>query len=168
MGLEPIWPSKGQQKGDVHVYSDLKKIGVPFSDFVPFHNLSQWLAYSMLEPFVELGVTFTDLDVLTGLSEYRNGGLFIDHGVVVPRDNQTLVKTFTTGAEVIVEWRALTVCLLDRIAPLVRTKLNKTAEELPLASILEGGTWQAGRNIANAKREGGRPPIKIHTTGSVF
>lgn len=150
------------------MYSDLKKIGVPFSDFVPFHKLSQWLAYSMLEPFVELGVTFTDLDVLTGLSEYRNGGLFIDHGVVVPRDNQTLVKTFTTGAEVIVEWRALTVCLLDRIAPLVRTKLNKTAEELPLASILEGGTWQAGRNIANAKREGGRPPIKIHTTGSVF
>ena len=30
--------------------------------------------------------TVTDIDGLTGLAEYRNGGLFIDTGVIVARD----------------------------------------------------------------------------------
>ena len=50
------------------------------------------------------------------------------------------------------EWRALTVALLDRLAPLVRERLG--AADLPLASILEGGTWVAGRRLADARRGG--------------
>ena len=46
--------------------------------------------------------------------------------------------------------------------------LGKSAEELPLASVLEGGTWAAGRRIAAEKREGGGPPITILSDGSVF
>jgi len=170
VGLENIWPAKGSQRGDVHVYTDMKKLGTPFSDLVPFHKLSQWLAYSMIEPFQELGVVFTDLNLLTGLSEYRNGGLFIDFGVIEPKDPVTLSagKSFSTGSETIVEWRALTVCLLDEIATLVRKKLKKTEAEMPLASILEGGTWQAGRSIAAEKRPGGGPPIGVHLFGTVF
>lgn len=168
VGLEPIWPSKGSQRGDVWVYTDLKKIGINCSDFVPFHKLSQWLTYSMLEPFQELGVEFDDLHLLTGLAEYRNGGLFVDTGVLVPKDPVVLSKHFHTGSEVVVEFRALTVCLLDRIAEVIRTKLNKTEEELPLAQILEGGTWQAGRNIAKQKRSDGSPPLNVLLTGMVF
>jgi hypothetical protein len=168
VGLEPIWPSKGKQRGDVCVYTDLKRIGEPYSDFVPFHKLSQWLTYSMLEPFAEMGITFTDLHLLTGLSEYRNGGLFVDFGVLTPKDPLVLERVFNTGSEVIVEWRALTVCLLDRIAVLVRKKLKKTEAELPLASVLEGGTWQAGRSIAAEKRPGATPPIAIQLYGTVF
>jgi GTP cyclohydrolase II len=169
VGLEPIWPKKGQQVGDVQLYTDLKKIAVPYSDFVPFHKLSQWLTYSMLEIFTEIGVTFTDLDLLTGLSEYRNGGLFIDFGVITPREKSVYDKTFHTGSELVVEWRALTVCLLDRVAPLVRAKLGKTEAEMPLASILEGGTWQAGRNIAAEKRPAtGASPISLHLFGTTF
>jgi len=168
VGLEPVWPKKGQQVGDVQLYTDLKKIGVPYSDFVPFHKLSQWLTYSMLEIFAEIGVTFTDLHLLTGLSEYRNGGLFVDFGVISPKDKSVFGQTFHTGSELVVEWRALTVCLLDRIAPLIRSKLGKSEEELPLASILEGGTWQAGRNIAAEMRESGASPISLHLFGNTF
>jgi GTP cyclohydrolase II len=168
VGLEPVWPAKGTARGDVWVYSDMKKIGVNCSDYVPFHKLSQWLTYSMIEVFSGLGVTFTDTHLLTALAEYRNGGLMIDTGLLVPKDPIILTKRFDTGSEIIVEWRALTVCLVDRIADAVRQKLGKTAEEMPLGSILEGGTWQAGRNIAREKREDGSPPITVVLSGDVF
>ena len=66
------------------------------------------------------------------------------------------------------EWRALTVALLDEIAPLVRGKLGLTAAQLPLAAVLEGGTWSAGRRIAKEKRADGGPPVRIISDGSVF
>ena len=52
---------------------------------VPLHKLSQWLAYSLIEPLIEAGFSITEIDGLTGLAEYRNGGLFIDAGVLVHR-----------------------------------------------------------------------------------
>jgi len=64
-----------------------------------------------------------------------------------------------------VEWRALTVALLDRLAPLVRERLG--AADLSLASILEGGTWVAGRRLADARR-GGAPPIGVASDGTVM
>ena len=53
---------------------------------VPLHKLSQWLAYSLIEPLQWAGIEVTDIDGLTGLAEYRNGGLFIDTGVLTLRD----------------------------------------------------------------------------------
>ena len=49
---------------------------------LPFHKLSQWLSYSLIEPLQEAGIKVVDIDGLTGLPEYRNGGLFIDLGAV--------------------------------------------------------------------------------------
>ena len=68
----------------------------------------------------------------------------------------------------IVEWRALTVALLDVIAVKVRELLGLSAADFPLAKVLEGGTWAAGRAVANEQREGGRPPIRIQSDGTVF
>ena len=67
-----------------------------------------------------------------------------------------------------VEWRALTVALLDRLAGIVREKLDMNAETLPLAKVLEGGTWAAGRAIARDKRPDGAPPITVISDGTVF
>ena len=53
---------------------------------MPFHKLSQWLVYSLIEPLAAAGFNVTAIDGLTGLAEYRNGGLFIDSGVIVARD----------------------------------------------------------------------------------
>jgi hypothetical protein len=138
---------------------------------VPFHKLSQWLSYSLLEPLGWAGIVVDSTDeahALTGLPEYRNGGLLLDGGIVVPRDRRLVERRFKPGDEPIVEWRALTVALLDELAPLVRERLGRSAGELPLASVLEGGTWAAGREIALEKREGGLPPLRIDSDGTVF
>ena len=135
--------------------------------WVPFHKLSQWLAYSLLEPLQWAGVKVTGLAALTGLPEYRNGGLLLDTGVIVPRNAAWLTRTHKPGDEGVVEWRALTVTLLDELATRVRQRLGKTEQELPLACILEGGTWAAGREIANELR-GGTPPLTIDSDGTVF
>jgi hypothetical protein len=136
--------------------------------WVPFHKLSQWLTYSLLEPFEWAGVRVTGLDALTGLPEYRNGGLLLDGGVIVPRDARDLTKTWKPASELVIEWRALTVTLLDELAVLVRQELGVSAEQMPLACILEGGTWAAGRQIARERREGGAPPVQIDSDGTVF
>ena len=89
-------------------------------------------------------------------------------GVIRPREAALPTTPMTPDAEAIVEWRALTVSLLDEIAPLVRKELGVTAEQMQLASILEGGTWAAGRRIAKEKRADGSPPLTIISDGTVF
>jgi hypothetical protein len=138
----------------------------PSAGWVPFHKLSQWLSYSLLEPFEWAGVQVTGLDALTGLPEYRNGGLLIDAGVIVPRDAGFDRLPRTPGDSWVVEWRALTVAVLDELAPQVRAALG--APDLPLARILEGGSWAAGRQIAAERRPGGAPPVTIDSDGTVF
>ncbi|MEO7760698.1 MAG: URC4/urg3 family protein, partial [Casimicrobiaceae bacterium] len=137
----------------------------PTSGWVPFHKLSQWLTYSLFEPFEWAGMTMRERDALTGLPEYRNGGLLLDTGVLTLVDPAVAATPLEVGSELIVEWRALTVALLDELAPLVRARLG--APDLPLACILEGGTWAAGRELAQALR-GGQPPLTIRSDGTVF
>lgn len=133
--------------------------------FVPFHKLSQWLAYSLFEPFEWAGMTVTDRDALTALPEYRNGGLLIDAGVLRLVDDADRATVWDAGSEIVVEWRALTVTLLDDLAQCVRAELDRP--QLPLACILEGGTWAAGREFA-ARLRNGEPPLNVHSDGTVF
>jgi uncharacterized protein DUF1688 len=169
--LGPIWPGRitldGVNLGDVWPHSALGALDHPDS-LVPFHKLSQWLTYSLLEPLEEGGLQVTELEALTGLPEYRNGGLLVDGGVLVPRDERLLTDAYKPGSEPIVEWRALTVALLDEVGQRVRERLGMTAEQLPLAKVLQGGTWSAGRKMAAQKRPGGPPPIRIESDGTVF
>jgi hypothetical protein len=135
---------------------------------VPFHKLSQWLSYSLLEPLEAAHLRIDGLDELTGLPEYRNGGLFLDAGVISLTNPSDADREHEVGADLVIEWRALTIALLDRVAELVRAKLHLSAAELPLARVLEGGTWRAGRVIASELRETGGPPLHIISDGTVF
>jgi hypothetical protein len=169
--LGPIWLTgsqlQGTPLGDCWPHPHAGGSGIT-AGWVPFHKLSQWLTYSLLEPFEWAGVTLTDLDGLTGLPEYRNGGLLLDARVLVPCDATFAVRRHSASDEAIVEWRALTVALLDEIAPRVRERLGRSAADMPLACILEGGTWAAGREIAKTLRDGGGPPLSIESDGTVF
>jgi len=138
------------------------------SRYVPLHKLSQWLTYSLLEPLMGAGITVCRVEELTGLAEYRNGGLFVDDGVLVPRDHSAPDQVYAVSDPFVVGWRALTVALLDQIAPLVGSRLGLTSAEFPLANVLEGGTWAAGRLIARDKRPDGGPPFQISSDGTVF
>lgn len=166
-----IWPSRiramveGQERnlGDVWEYEN--------HELIPFHKLSQWLAYSLFEAFERAGYAILDADRLTGLPEYRNGGLFVD-GEVLELRNPDILRLNSRGFEpshpLIVEWRALTIALLDRIAPFVREELKMDASSFPLAKVLEGGTWWTGRRLAAEKRSDGGSPIPILSDGTVF
>ena len=166
--LGPIWLTgsalDGVPLGDVWRHSHAGGSG-PTAGWVPFHKLSQWLAYSLLEPLEWAGITVTDRDLLTALPEYRNGGLLLDTGVLRLADATDGARTWDVGNELIVEWRALTVALIDELAPRVRAQLGVPA--LPLACILEGGTWEAGRELA-AELRAGNPPLSIDSDGTVF
>jgi hypothetical protein len=167
-----VWPHlwAGDESGPSGARTD--PAGGPTRDpatagWVPFHKLSQWLTYSLLEPLQWAGIEVTGLDALTGLPEYRNGGLLLDHGVIVPRSRGDLGRTWKPSDPFVVEWRALTVTLLDELAALVRAELGADAASMPLACVLEGGTWAAGRRIAQARRDGA-PPFRIDSDGTVF
>lgn len=168
-GLGPIWPGRiaanGINLGDVWKHSSL---GEGINSLVPFHKLSQWMTYSLIEPIEEAGLKVTGVEQLTGLAEYRNGGLLIDSGLISFKNPADAEKTWTPDSDLIIEWRALTVHFLDIIGAEVQKALGKSPANFPLAKVLEGGTWWAGRFLAQKLRPNGEPPIKIQSDGTVF
>jgi hypothetical protein len=169
--LGPIWEARpilgGVPLGDCWLHPALAG-DRPEDTYVPLHKLSQWLAYSLIEPLENAGISVSDVHELTGLAEYRNGGLLVDMGVLVPREPTALSKTYAVADPFVVGWRTLTVALLDRLAPLVAAGLGLTPDLFPLARVLEGGTWAAGRLIARKTRADGGPPFHVVSDGTVF
>jgi hypothetical protein len=169
--LAPIWPSRhvlaGVPLGDCWPHP-LVRASDTTNGFVPLHKLSQWLAYSLIEPLQWAGYAVTDIDGLTGLAEYRNGGLFIDTGVLSLRDGADESGRHDVGSPLVVEWRALTVALIDELAGKVRSRLSLYGEAFPIAKLLQGGTWAAGRSLAEKLRPDKSPPIQVITDGTLF
>ncbi len=170
-GLGAIWPDRpvldGVSLGDCWVHPGFDGTGAA-DRYVPLHKLSQWLAYSLLEPLSQAGLRVVEVGGLTGLAEYRNGGLFVDLGVLVPRDPDAFSRVHAVSDPFVVGWRSMTVALLDDVAPLIAERLGLRGEEFPLARVLEGGTWAAGRLVARRMRPDGGPPFKISSDGTVF
>lgn len=187
----PVWPAgrtlvDGKPLGDIWK-CDILQEGKEYDNLVPFHKLTQWLAYSLMDPINRLlkcshGIAFKGEETMTGLAEYRNGGLFVDFGVIKLK-SQALergmknaqeqansdVTCFEPGDQAVVEWRALTVQLLDVLADLIRKKFQWSSEEMPLPKLLEAGSWKAGREIAAKLRPKTKgPPISIISDGTLF
>jgi hypothetical protein len=169
-GLATIWPSgltvDGVALGDAGrhpaAHAQDRSDGI-----VPFHKLSQWLSYSLIEPIAHAGIAVTDIDGLTALPEYRNGGLLVDAGVIIPRAPIDPRAPYEVGSELIVEWRALTVALMEPLREAVRRRLGLAT--LTMSQLLQGGSWSAGRAIALEKRPpDGPPPIAVNADGTVF
>ncbi|KAI9511379.1 DUF1688-domain-containing protein [Russula earlei] len=185
-GLTPIWPTDrttlgGVPLGDVWPCEALKtNAAIEGDELVPFHKLTGWITYSLIEPIEKiLGWKFDGLEDMTGLPEYRNGGLLVDLGVISLKPLAIPASCYPSASSriprlppshpAIVEWRAMTVIELDRIADQIRVKLNLSKEQLTLAQVLESATWKGGREIAKEKRpESGGPPIEIISDGTVF
>ena len=174
-GLAPIWPStrtsiSGTPLGDAWPCDSMPKSppAQPWETIVPFHKLTQWLAYSLMTPMSKLlHIQFAGANLLTGLPEYRNGGLLIDTGLLTLKESETqrglaaykknaeregqpsmeVVPLFTTDDDVIVEWRAVTVGFLDALLDEVNAQLGlSTADGLTLAQMLEAGTWKVSHS----------------------
>jgi hypothetical protein len=186
--LAPIWPARttlpsapGEVLGDVWPCPSLARSRTTREegdDLVPFHKLTQWLCYSLLEPIESSAGWRVDRGAgQTGLPEYRNGGLLVDHGLLTVRDlpdsaypnGRDAPPVLSPSDPAVVEWRAATVVALDKIHEGICSKLGVTTQQLQLAQVLEASTWKGGREIAKAKRpETGGPPIEIISDGTVF
>jgi hypothetical protein len=169
--LGAIWPSRltlgGVALGDCWKHPSLVTEDATCG-LIPLHKLSQWLSYSLIEPLQTAGIPVGDVDGLTGLAEYRNGGLFVDGGVLSFRHEQDAQREHEVASPLVVEWRALTVALLDRLAWGMRQRLGLDATSLPLAKVLEGGTWATGRRLARERRADASPPVRVISDGTVF
>jgi hypothetical protein len=185
--LIPVWPQNrtvvnGQAIGDAWPLSTLKKQSTTSdqsdsSNIQPFHKLTQWLAYSLMVPFQRiLGLEWTGTDSLTALPEYRNGGLFVDMGVLAlkrPSLDKGLeasggdLPKFKAGDDVVVEWRAMTLVLVDKLYKLVLERMDGV--HLSMAQLLEAGTWKSGREVAAKNRPDTKSsPIIIESDGTLF
>ena len=170
-GMGEIWPDgswiDNVAIGDAGYHEVVKRSDIT-DGIVPFHKLSQWMSYSLIEPLQEAGFKVNNLDALTGLAEYRNGGLFIDTKAISLKDRTQLEVVHDPKSPLVVEWRALTVVLLDKLAEKIRRSTNTDSGSMPLASILQGGTWSAGRRIAQQLRANGVPPLQLNSRGTIF
>ena len=186
--LIPAWPKDrttvgGFAIGDAWPLSTLERYSDSSKDdlgyFIqPFHKLTQWLTYSLMVPFQRiLGIRWKNAESLTALAEYRNGGLFVDLGVITLKkktyelgmeaSGQELPQ-FGAGDDVIVEWRALTLTLLDKVYEIIDSRLGDQVH-LTMAQVLEAGTWKSGREIATKLRPRTKSsPIIIKSDGTVF
>lgn len=215
-GLAAVWPStrtqiNGVSLGDAWPCSSMPSSPPhqPWENIVPFHKLTQWLCYSLMVPMTKLlNIQFAGIELLTGLPEYRNGGLFVDTGVLTLKDEDAkrglaafrsnalrkgqqtveVIPLFATDDDVIVEWRAVTVGLLDELLIEVNSLLGlRGSAQLTLAQMLEAGSWkvssrsrrhrlridtklgQGGRELAEVSRPNTKePPIMILSDGTVF
>ncbi len=171
-GLSSIWPATrtqidGISLGDAWPCSSMPHSppAEPWENIVPFHKLTQWLCYSLMVPMTKLlHIHFAGAELLTGLPEYRNGGLLIDTGLLTLKEteskrgleayrrnamlegqpNMEVVPLFNAGDDVIVEWRAVTVGFLDELLGEVNRMLGlkSKGDALTLAQMLEAGTWK--------------------------
>ncbi|KAI9887385.1 MAG: hypothetical protein M1823_000810 [Watsoniomyces obsoletus] len=197
-GLASIWPESRTQIGGVPLGDAWPCLAMPASppsqpweNIVPFHKLTQWLTYSLMAPMSKiLRIRFSGVGLLTGLPEYRNGGLLIDTGLLTlkPSDLRRGLDAFEANAkiagqpkvevvplfraddDVIVEWRAVTIGFLDELLVEVNRLLGlRGGDALMLAQMLEAGTWKGGRELAEVSRPNTKePPIMIVSDGTVF
>lgn len=170
-GLYTIWPSTRTNIGGKSLGDAWPCTTVPADDrlhqILPFHKLTQWLCYSIMVPMTKLAnVHFAGTELMTGLPEYRNGGLLVDTGLLTLKDadqrrgletyhaqiadkssaNTEVVPTFEPSDDVVVEWRAVTLGFLDELLGAVNKGLKlEGSEKLSLVQMLEAGTWKVSR-----------------------
>ncbi|KAI9311645.1 hypothetical protein BX666DRAFT_2021221 [Dichotomocladium elegans] len=158
--------------------------------YVPFHRLSQWLVYSLIEPMERLlGVTIEGTELLTPLPDFRNGGLLMDTDFIKlkPAEEERGIENYHRNSllpgqpkievaplfemddPVVVEWRALTTAYLDIVAERVRDALRLNRNKLSLTRLMDGATWSAGCELATISRPNTQePPIVIKASPFVM
>jgi hypothetical protein len=122
-----------------------------------------------MQPMTKImNIQFAGTELMTGLPEYRNGGLFIDTGVLILRREDAnrgldefhlnaqregkrsveVVPMFKPDDDVVVEWRAVTVGFLDQLLVEVNASLGlQGTDRLTLPQMLEAGSWKVCSKI---------------------
>lgn len=155
--LAPVWVG-GAEAGDIMLGDSFRHsgdAGIAEGTVFPFHMAAQEMVYALVEPFAWAGFEVADLELLTAPADDTHASVFTKSGVLKIKDGpQTPMEDSVRDR--MVEIRAATLALTDRLADLLRRELDVPAEQLPLTCILEGGTCRLGTRIleeASGKNE---------------
>jgi len=116
-----------------------------------------------MDLFIKFKMNVINTDFLMALPEYRNGGMIIDMNIIELIDNDFSKSHHDISSDIIIEWRALTVCIIEILKDKINTKLNKNFH---MGQILEGGTWAIGREMS--KKRFGASPLMIISNGTIM
>ncbi|MBE7939318.1 DUF1688 family protein [Ramlibacter sp.] len=162
VSLSQLWPAGNTlgelALGDCWRHEAVRGEGAS-DGWMPLHERAQWLSYSLLEPFEWAGVKVRDVDLLTALPDPATCGLLLDTGWLRLRDPDMAQEHWRPRDEIVVEWRALAVALMDELGSTLRERLRLDATHQPLARLL-GSAQAAGRAQAERLRAG-RPPLLV-------
>lgn len=173
--LSPIWPATstyidGICIGDAWPCSLMPSHPThPWESIVPLHKVVQWLTYSLMVPMTKLlNVCFVGSELLTAPPDYNNSGLLIDIGLLTlkPEENERGLTQYRKNAQlkgqpnvevvplfgiddgVVVEWRAITICVLDELLAEVNGLLGLSVNNaLTLPQMLEAGAWKVCNSL---------------------
>ncbi|WP_269583872.1 DUF1688 family protein [Roseibium sp. Sym1] len=167
--LAPVWEG-GATSGDIWLGDSFVHSALPGNDIhaiIPFHLAAQQMVYSLVEPFAWAGFEVAGLDRLTAPADLAHAALFVHSGVLTIRENGDTLSPEAVRDRMI-EIRALTLALTDRLAERLASGLGMTLDQVPFTCILEGGTSRAGIRLLEQAPENIRNLGKILNPGAVF
>ncbi|WP_305988874.1 DUF1688 family protein [Roseibium sp. MMSF_3544] len=167
--LAPVWLG-GAEAGDISLGDSFRHSGGTGSSeatVFPFHLAAQDMVYSLVEPFAWAGLEVEDLNLLAVPADDTHAAVFVKTGVLKIKDGPE-APTEESVRDRMIEIRAITMALTDKLADLLRSELDVTAEQLPLTCILEGGTSRAGNHVLQQSSPGTDKLGRFLNPGAVF
>jgi hypothetical protein len=128
-------------------------------ELVPFHSLLVALAIDLVEPLEEAAAPLADLDQLPVPADRLVAAQMLRLGLVRSRHAAVARLRHPPGSDIVVELRALSVALTERLADRLRAELGRTVHDLPVVRIVEPLA-----QLAENWREAPGPGIAITTT----
>ncbi len=167
--LAPVWEG-GARLDDIVFGDSFTHAGLPgkgAEQIVPFHLCAQEMIYSLVEPFAWAGLEVSGLEELTAPADDNHAALFLNAGVLeLAQEKPDLAPQ--AAQDRMIELRAISLALTDRLADMLRAELGVPAEQLPLTCILEGGTSRAGSRFVGNKSAEAEKLGNFLNPGSVF
>lgn len=137
--IDPITASTvrlgGRLAGDVWRHP-LAWAGDRSRELVPFHAVLLALLLDLVEPLQEAELGLSGIEHVPVPADRALAALMLRLGLVRPRHAAIARLRHPPGSDIVVELRALSVALADRLADRLRAELGRTAHDLPVAGIV--------------------------------
>ena len=128
-------------------------------ELVPFHSLLLALVLDLVEPLEEAAAPLGDLDLIPVPADRVMAAQMLRLGLVRTRHPAVARLRHPPGSDIVVELRALSIALCERLVDRLRAELGRTVHDLPVVRIVEPLA-----QLANKWREAPGPGIAITST----
>lgn len=128
-------------------------------ELVPFHSLLLALLLDLVEPLEEAAAPLADLGQVPVPADRVMAAQMLRLGLVRSRHPVVARLRHPPGSDIVVELRALSIALCERLVDRLRAELGRTVHDLPAVRIVEPLA-----QLAMKWREAPGPGIAINTT----